>query len=236
MEVIIPCAGYATRLHPLTLKTPKALLPVRGKKIIDYIIDSLPANFFRITIVSNASFYSQFSDWAKRYGSRVAVLNDGTTSNETRLGGIGDIWFAIKNQKIDDDTLIILGDNLFDFALEPFIDFFKKKGKTATGVFEMPREELKNFGVVGLEGEKIVSFEEKPVNPKSSFGSTGIYALTREDLAKLSEYISRGKSLDGPGFFIEHLLSIQDVYGFVFKGRWFDIGTPSAYEQVNRSW
>ena len=135
MKAIILCAGYATRLYPLTLDKPKALLPIHDRALLDYTIDKLPENIKEIIIVSNDKYYENFLSWATKYGNRMKVLNDETTSNETRLGGIGDLWFAIEKEKVDDDILVLCGDNLFDFDLADFINFFEKHNKSAVFLF-----------------------------------------------------------------------------------------------------
>lgn len=239
MKAILPCAGYATRLYPLTLDTPKALLPVKGKLILDYTLEKLKREGKEVDgviVVSNDKFYSHFLRWSKRYGEFVKVLNDGTSSNETRLGGIGDLWFAIQQEGIDEDVLVILGDNLFDFSLRTFLDFFRKVKKTTVGVYELDGEEIKKMSCVEISGGKIVSFEEKPQEPKTNLSSIGIYLFTREDIQKINEYMKTDLPKDGPGYLVKHFCSQQEVFPYLLKGRWFDIGSREMYEKVNNEW
>ena len=182
MKAIILCAGYSTRLYPLTLDKPKALLKIKGKSLLSNIIEKIPKEIKDIIIVSNGKFYKNFLEWAEKYERQIKVLNDRTSSNETRFGGIGDLSFAIKKENINDDILVILGDNLFDFNLDDFIGYFEKHKKTLVGVYEFPHEELKKLGVVEVKNNKIISFEEKPEKPKSSLASTGIYIFSKDDL------------------------------------------------------
>lgn len=235
MKAVILCAGYATRLYPLTFDKPKALLQVKGKPIIDYIIERIPEEIDEIVVVSNHKFYSQFLKWAEKYDCRVKIIDDGTETNETRLGGIIDLNLAVEHG-INEDVLVILGDNLFDFDLRGFIEFFKNRKKTLLGIYKVTKEEAKRFGVVETQGEKIVSFEEKPVNPKSDTISTGLYIFTKNDLEELKKYSLGEGPKDAPGYLIKHLSCFQEVLCFSFKGRWFDIGTQDLYYRIKDNW
>ncbi len=236
MKAIILCAGYATRLYPLTLDKPKALLPIKGKPLLDYTIAKIPNLIEDITIVSNDKFYDNFARYAEKYKGRIRVLNDRTTSNENRLGGIGDLYFAIKKENIKDDILVILGDNLFDFYLSGFIDYFNKVKKTLVGAYEFSHEELKKLGVIEARNNKIVGFEEKPKSPKSNLASTGLYIFTRENIKDIEKYMKSNNDKDKPGFLIEYLYQKRDIFCYIFKGKWLDIGSKEMYEEVNRVW
>lgn len=237
MKAIILCAGYATRLYPLTRDRPKALLLVKGKALLDYTIEKIPEEINEIILVSNDRFYKSLLEWSQKYGDRIKVLNDETLSNEDRLGGIGDLWFVIGKEKINDDILVIAGDNLFDLDLAEFVDEFKKINKTMLGICELDSEEIKKMGVVEIDdNNKLISFEEKPEKPKSNLASTGIYAFTKDDLKRIAEYMKTDESKDGPGFLIKYFCQKQDIYAFELKGRWFDIGSIETYEKVNEVW
>ncbi len=241
MKAVILAAGYATRLYPLTLDKPKALLPISGKPILNYIIEKLEKikEVDEIFILSNDRFYMNFVWWLNQnaFSKKVEVMNDGTSSNETRLGGIGDLWFAIQNKKINDDVLVISGDNLFDFNIQEMIDYFKNLNKTLIGIYDINDiEEVKKMSIVELKDGKLIAFEEKPQNPKVTLSSIGIYIYTKEDLKKIKEYMKTDKPKDGPGFLVQDFCKNSDVYSFVFKGRWFDIGSKETYDKVNNSW
>jgi len=241
MKAVILAAGYATRLYPLTLDKPKALLPVSGKPIMNYIIEKLEKinEIDEIFIISNDKFYMNFVWWLNQntFNKKVEVMNDGTLSNETRLGGIGDLWFVAENKKIDDDVLVISGDNLFDFNIQEMIDFFKKLNKTTVGVYDInDLEEVKKMSVIEIKDGKIVSFEEKPKNPQTALSSIGIYIFTKEDLKKIEEYMKTDKNKDGPGYLVQDFCKNSEVYSFIFKGRWFDIGSKETYDKVNNIW
>ena len=224
-------------MYPLTENKAKPLLPIGGRPILDHIIEKIPSGLGEIIVVSNDKFYKDFLDWSMKYENKIKVLNDGSTSNETRLGGIGDLWLAIEKEKIDDDILLILGDNIFDFDLKKIVDFFGKMKKDVVVLHDVKDlEEAKKFGVVSIKNNKIISFEEKPQNPKSTLISTGIYIFSKDTVKKIKEYLEEGNSNDGPGYLIHYLIKTQDVYALLLDGFWYDIGSKETYEKINRSW
>lgn len=235
MKCIVLCAGYATRMYPLTFDTPKSLLNVKGRPILDYIIEKIPQEIEEIYIVTNNKFYNSFVWWLQKkeesMKKRITLVDDGSTDNENRVGGIGGMWQVINEHKIDDDLLVILGDNLFYFPLDEFVSFFEKKERTVLGVVQVEKEKVKNFGVVEFDGDRIVSFEEKPESPKSDWVSTGLYLFSREDLVLISEYVNKKLNMEGPGHLIKYLLP-QDVYAFKFYGNIVDIGSLEEYEKL----
>lgn len=234
MKVVILCGGYATRLYPLTLDKPKALLDINGRPLIDYIIDRIPSEISEIVVVTNNKFFSHFFEWSKNQFRKIKIINDGTMSNESRIGGLGDLMLAVDNTK--EDLLVICGDNLFDGNLSEFIAFFNRFRKTSLVIYKSNLEEAKKMGVVEVFGDRLVSFEEKPSNPKSDLVSTGIYLISRDDLGKLKEYMDGDGSKEGLGFFIKYLSNLQEVLCFTFIGRWVDIGSKEIYEAVKNSW
>lgn len=238
MKCIILCAGYATRLYPLTLDAPKPLLNVKGKPLLDYIIERVDKIYDvdEIFIVTNDKFYRNFLEWKKNqnFSRSIKVINDMTSSNEDRLGALGDLNFVLENENINDDVLVIAGDNLFDFNLNEFVDFFKTKQKNTIGLHDVKDvNKAKRFGVIAVDkDDKIFSFEEKPENPKSTLISTAIYLYFKDEIGKIREYMKTEGSKEGPGYLIPYFLSSQDVFGFVFDGEWHDIGSKEVYEKV----
>jgi len=236
MKGVILCAGYATRLYPLTLNKPKALLEIRGKPLLTDIVERIPNEIEKIYIVSNDKFYYSFVWWLENLKSefkeKIEIINDETSTNENRLGGIGDLNFVIESKQIDDDILVILGDNYFNFNLDNFINFFKKVGGTVLGVVSLDKEQAKSFGVVEIADDKISSFEEKPENPKSNLVSTGLYIFTKEDLKEIKEYMKTNLNKDGPGYLIKYFVGIKNVYAYKFDGWWIDIGSIEEYEKI----
>lgn len=243
MEAIILAAGYAVRLQPLTLNTPKPLLDIANRKIIDRILDKLDKldGLSKIYIITNAKFFESFSKWQKtsEYKDRIVIINDGSTSNENRLGAIKDIDITVKTSSIDEDVLVIAGDNLFDFELDKFIEFAKANFDGASIALHDigDLDSAKRFGVVKVdERKRIIGFEEKPQNAKSTLISTAIYYFPKDKLLFLKEYVSSGNKLDTPGSYISWLAKRDRVYGFIFNEDWYDIGSIESYEKANEEY
>lgn len=239
VKALILAAGYATRLYPLTLDKPKPLLPVAGKPMLDYIIAKIEEvpDIDEVFVVTNNKFFKHFLEWKSSYtgNKKVTIVNDHTTTNEDRLGAIGDIHYVIENMNIDDELLVIAGDNLFEFSLKDFVDFTKQKG-TSFAVYDIgDKAKIANkFGCVELdENNKVIGFEEKPPEPKTTLASTACYFFTKDDIIELEKCIKENKQPDNSGDFIRYLTEKKDVFGFAFKERWFDIGGKEEYEEVN---
>ncbi len=233
MKVLILAAGYATRLYPLTLDTPKPLLKLRNKPIIDYILDRLNGleDIDKIFIICNDKFYKQFDNWLtpkiQNGTNKIRLINDGGFSPEDKIGAIGDINLAINQEQIDDDLLIIAGDNLFDFDLWQFLEFSRQRKPYHSICLYLGNNhlDLSRFGIVQLSANSVIAnFEEKPDKPKSNLIATCIYFLPKEKLYLLREYISHGNHNDNPGSYIRWLTQYDRVYGQIFDGIWFDLG------------
>jgi glucose-1-phosphate thymidylyltransferase len=233
MKTLILAAGYATRLYPLTKDTPKPLLELNGRPILDYILEKVEAikEIDEIIIVTNNRFYSQFSDYLSvRHGLnpyKYKLINDGSNTTDDKLGAIGDIELAIKTEKLRDDLLIVAGDNLFDFDLREFICFSKEKHPSHSICLYLPQNhlDLTRFGIVVLDKfSEIIGFEEKPEFPKSNLLSTCIYYFPSEKLPLVNKYISQKHNVDTPGSYIRWLAQNDQVFGKIFSGTWFDLG------------
>jgi glucose-1-phosphate thymidylyltransferase len=227
MNAIILAAGYATRLRPLTDTWAKELLPVGGRPIIDRIVDSLSTvdEIEAVHVVTNSRKSAGFHAWAE--GRDVIVHDDGTTSNEDRLGAIGDMQFVIDRAGLDDDLLVIAGDNLFDFSLPDFVSFWRSKGRaSAIAVRDVGSLELAaQYGVVALdEDARVTDFVEKPADPPSTLAAIAMYLFHREHAALIRAYLAAGRPADQPGRFVAWLQGEEPVYGWVFDSTWYDIG------------
>ncbi|HKP18374.1 MAG TPA: nucleotidyltransferase family protein [Gaiellaceae bacterium] len=228
MKAIVLAAGYATRLRPLTDSTAKQLLPVGGRPMMDWVCDKLDEVTDDIHVVTNSRFASDFERWAAGR-DRVTVHDDGTTSNEDRLGAIGDIAFVLERTGTDDDLLVIAGDNLFDFRLADYVAFWRSKGvASAVAVYDCGDLDLaRQYGVVDLgEDERVVGFEEKPAEPNSTLAATAAYLYHRDHVSLVEQYLAEGNPPDQPGRLIEWLWPREPVYAYAFAGEWFDIGNP----------
>jgi glucose-1-phosphate thymidylyltransferase len=226
MKALILAAGYATRLRPLTDSVPKQLLPVGGRPMVDWILDKLrEAEIHDVHLVTNGRFAGDFEQWAADAG--VVVHNDGTDTNETRLGAIGDIRFVQANADLDDDLLVIAGDNLFDYSLRDYIDFWRKRpGSSAVALYDVGDFELaKQYGIVTLdEDDRIVGFVEKPADPPTTLSATATYLYARDHARLVGPYLDGGNPPDQPGHFVAWLHRREPVYGYTTTGGWYDIG------------
>lgn len=244
MKCLILAAGYATRLYPLTKDQPKPLLKVAGKPIIEYILEKVQAlkEVTDIYIVTNARFHHHFHTWLDMYSSintnctppHITLINDGTLSNEDRLGAVGDIHFVLQQQKVNEDLLVIAGDNLFGFSLREFLSFHKKNGqKSLVAIHDLgdPEKVKGRYGVVLLNKSRIINFEEKPQVPKSSIAATACYLFNAKDLQFVGQALRQGKA-DNPGDFIKYLVATSEVHGFVFDEHCFDVGTPESLQEA----
>ncbi len=239
MKCILLCAGYATRLFPLTQNFPKALLEVGGRAILDYTLDKVNEidEIDEIYLVTNAKYTPHFEKWAEEKNNvkKITVFNDGTTNNDDRLGAIGDIQFTIDKANINDDILVLATDNLFDFKLVDFYEFYKTKNAPSVCV----REEndinlLKRVGVAKLdENMQIMDFEEKPAEPKSKYAVYAEYIYPKEVLPEIKRYLEEGNSCDAPGNLVAYMYKKMPTYAYAFKGECYDVGTHDALAQVN---
>ena len=226
MRALILAAGYATRLRPLTDSFPKMLLPLAERPMLDYLLERIRevGEIDEIHLVTNAQFAPAFRDWAPE---DVTVHDDGTTSNEDRLGAIGDIAFTIEQAGLrGEDMLVVAGDNLIGYSLPEYVGFWRAKGGSAIAVHEVDdRTLLRNYGVVELDDEdRVVGFEEKPAEPRSNLAATASYLYRGADLERLSEYLEEGNAPDAPGNFAAWLSERSPLHGYRFSGEWHDIG------------
>jgi glucose-1-phosphate thymidylyltransferase len=230
VKALLLAGGYATRLRPLTDRLAKPLLPVGGKPMVDWIVDRIAEARIadELHLVTNAVYASDFERWAAPRD--VTVWNDGTSSNDDRLGAIGDVRFAIEQGGLaDDDLLVIAADNLFEFSLREYVSFWEGKGiGSAIAVHRLADPSLASlYGVVELDqDERVVGMEEKPEHPRSDLASTATYILHRDHLPILERYLDDGNPPDPPGSFFAWLYPREPLYGYRFPEPWFDIGDP----------
>lgn len=237
MKCLILAAGYATRLYPLTENFPKPLLEVGGKPILDWLIDDMDQTSLidEYIIISNHKFASIFEEWSN---GRYTILDDGTSSNETRLGAVKDIQFAIEQLNLDDNLMVMAGDNLLDFSLSGFIHYAKQKQATCVmRYYEADEARLHKTGVAEInEDGLILSMEEKPAEPKSHWCVPAFYCYTREDARLIKKGIEAGCGTDAPGSFIAWLSTQTKVYTYEMPGHRYDIGNLASYELVKQTY
>ncbi len=249
MKALILGAGYGMRLYPLTANTPKPLLAIADKPVIEWTLDLLlpRKEIDKIFIVSNHLFYTNYEKWLaekmeqraglfRTYGKKIVLCDDMSQNTNDKLGAIGDIRFVIKKASIKDDLLIVAGDNLFEINFTDFIKRFKKQGTTiALKDFKgSSRGLVSQYGVVTLDAEKkIIDFEEKPAQPQSALVALCLYIFAKGDLNLIDKYLNKGFNPDAPGYYLQWLYKQKEIYGYTLKGKWFDIGDIDSYGKAS---
>ena len=245
MKALILAAGYATRLYPLTKDKPKALLPMGKHTMLDILMGSLITikELTEIHLVTNHRFAEQFEDWAKeaqsRYGALTPVIwDDGTMDNATRLGAIGDMNYVIEKAQLNDDLLVTVCDDLFDFDIRDFVADFTASGQDTICAQPMEDEEERKRYAIALLDEKgtVIDLEEKPAQPKSDIAVYGFYIYRADTLPLVAQYLAEDNSPDAPGNFPSWLYKKKPVHAFIFEGECVDIGTPEAYEENRKKY
>ncbi len=243
MKGIVLAAGYATRLYPLTKDRPKPLLPVAGRPIIDYIVDEMDTleSLDQIIVVTNHRFAPLFEEWAvgrNRTGKKpVQVIDDETTDETNKLGAIGDIQHVIDRLGLDDDLLVIAGDNLFTYRLSDADRYFRQNGVDTILAREMDAsEDLTRFAIAVIDPEgRLVNLEEKPRQPKSNLAVFATYFYRQDTVPMIRQYLDEGNSPDAPGHFPAWLYLRKPVQVYLFDGLCIDIGTPESYLDVQNN-
>src|SRR5256886_511204 len=237
MNALILAAGYATRLYPLTLNKAKPLLEVGGKPIIEWLFDKLASvpDLKTVYIVTNNKFANDFQNWAKAYqdrhpGMQIKIINDGSTSDNDKLGAIGDINLVLTRENLpNDDLLVIAGDNLFEQSLTDFVSAAKNSLATVAIHNVGNLEAMKKYGTVTIDKDGVITnFEEKPKEPKSTLAAVALYYYSREALPLFTTYVAAGNNPDQPGLFLQWLYTRKPVGTFEIKGRWLDIGSKET--------
>lgn len=240
MKAVILAAGYATRLYPLTLDRPKALLSVGGRPMLDRLLDQLEVvdGLDEVYVVTNSKFAGAFRDWAAgRSGPAVRIVDDGTIDEESRLGAIGDLDLTIRQARLDDDVLVLAGDNLFSESIAPFPVFALGKGGAALGVYDVgDLETIRRYAVIELDGDdRVTLLEEKPDEPRSTLAGIALYFYPRSALGLVAEYLAEGNNPDQPGRLVQWLYPRTPVYGWRVPGRWYDVGSKETLAEADRA-
>src|SRR5713226_9287705 len=208
MKLVILAAGYATRLYPLTLTQPKPLLPVAGQPMIEYVLDNLApiGGLDRTYVVTNAKFAGHFQKWSDDYRATKAkleftIVNDGSTDDSNKLGAIGDLHLVLTREKVDDDLIVVAGDNLFSKTLEGFGKFCREKNAPVLAVYDVGNlEEIKKYNSITMDADsRITFFEEKPKNPTSTVTGIALYYYPKATLPLIRQYVAEGNNPDQPG-------------------------------------
>ena len=240
MKCLILAAGYATRLYPLTENFPKPLLDVSGKTILDWLVDDIDTlgAIDEYVVISNHKFAHHFDAWARTKAQKITVVDDGTSTNEDRLGAVCDIQFAIDALSLDDDMLVIAGDNVLDFTLTSFIKYATEKGASAVmRYYESEPKKLSRSGVLTIsESDLVLKMQEKPEIPESNWCCPPFYFYTKEAARMVKRGIDEGCGTDAPGSFIAWLSQKIPVYAMEMPGKRYDIGNLESYEAVKATY
>lgn len=238
MKNIIIAAGYATRLYPLTENFPKPLLKVGDKSILDRLLEDVDAipEIDEHIIVTNHRFASIFEEWRLNsdYQKPITIIDDGTTDNETRLGAVRDLLLAISEKEIEDDIMVLAADNILDFSLKGFVDFFKEKGTSVIMCHHEPElRKLQRTGVVALDRDRgVLLMQEKPVRPVSSWAVPPFYIYKKSDLPLIKDSLNHGCGFDAPGNLTHYLSSVTTLHAWAMPGKRFDIGSLDSYREA----
>ncbi|MFW6385243.1 MAG: sugar phosphate nucleotidyltransferase [Halodesulfurarchaeum sp.] len=233
MDAVVLAGGYATRLWPITKNRPKMLLPVGNRTVIDRVFDGLESDdrIETIYVSTNERFAQPFRDHLDRNDYEKTQLSvEDTTAESEKFGVVGALAQLVEREDVTDDLLVIAGDNLISFEIGDFLDFFEARDAPTIAAYDVgSRERAKSYGLVELDGEEVVDFQEKPEDPKSTLVSIACYAFPAETLPLLDEYLAGDNNPDEPGWFVQWLQDRDAVYAYTFDGAWFDIGTPESY-------
>ena len=240
MKCLILAAGYATRLYPLTESFPKPLLMVGEKTILDWLVDDIDTAgaVDQYIVISNHKFAEHFQAWAANHKLPIAVVDDGTLTNETRLGAVYDIQFAMDQLKLNDDLLVIAGDNVLDFSLTHFIRYaHEKKTSCVMRYYEADEKRLTKSGVAEVdENDVLLALVEKPSQPKSHWCTPPFYYYTAEDAKKIKNAIADGCGTDAPGSLVSWMCRHSTLHSMEMPGSRYDIGNLESYEQVKKTY
>jgi glucose-1-phosphate thymidylyltransferase len=243
MKLIILAAGYATRLYPLTLNRAKPLLEVAGKPMIEHVLDSIAPieGIDHIYVVTNDKFAGQFQSWAERYhsdhaGSNITIINDGSKDDADKLGAIGDLNYVLSSEGIDDDIILVAGDNLFNQSLKDFGRYSRLRRAPVLAVYDVGSlEEIKKYNAIDTDADgRITFFEEKPANPQSTLTGIALYYYPQSALPLIRQYIDEGNNPDQPGRLVEWMYRRTPFYTWRVPGLWYDIGSKEMLEEANR--
>jgi len=233
MKAVVLAGGYATRMWPITKDRPKMLLPIGDGTVIDIIFEELEADdrVDEVFVSTNEAFAEDFEAFlADSPYEKPTVSVEETEEEDEKFGVVGALAQLIDREGVDDDLVVIAGDNLLSFSVSEFVDFFESKGTPCLAAYDVgSKERAKSYGLVQLDGDRVVDFQEKPDDPQSTLVSIACYAFPAETLPDFETYLSNGNNPDEPGWFMKWLQERGTVSAFTFDGAWYDIGTPESY-------
>jgi len=232
VRTVILAGGYAKRLWPITWDRPKPLLPIAGKPLLDYILELIPPDFLPAWVSVNRRFFPAFQAWAE--GKPVELVVEETQSEEEKLGAVGALFHLVELSGVEEDLLVLAGDNWLSLDLRKFVDW--AEGKPAVALFPLgdPMRAKGRYGVAAVEGKFVRAFQEKPENPVSDLASTACYFFPKDVLPLLEKFLREApKGQDAPGYFLQWLLERREIVAFTEVWEWLDIGDRESYLAAN---
>ena len=233
MKAVVLAGGYATRMWPITKDRPKMFLPVGDGTVIDVIFEDLEsdARIDEVFVSTNERFSGAFKSFIDESPYEKPTLSvEETVAEDEKFGVVGALAQLIDREGVDDDLVVIAGDNLLSFDVGEFVDFFEEAGTPCLVAYDVgSRERAKSYGLVQLDGDRVTDFQEKPDDPQSTLVSIACYAFPADTLPEFDTYLADGNNPDEPGWFLQWLQTRGTVNAFTFDGAWFDIGTPESY-------
>jgi glucose-1-phosphate thymidylyltransferase len=238
MKVLVLAAGYATRLYPLTLDRPKALLDVAGRPMLEHVLAALAPipELDGTYVVTNSKFAPAFEEWARASSFDATVVDDGTVDDEGKRGAIGDIGFVLEQEAVDDDLIVVAGDNLFSETLDGFGAAARERQAPILAVYDVgDLEAIRKYNAIDVDDEgRILFFEEKPEHPRSTLTGIALYFYPRATLPLVRRYLDEGRNPDQPGLLVQWLYPQTPFYTWLVPGIWFDVGSKESLEEANR--
>ena len=238
MKNIVIAAGYATRLGELTKNFPKPLLKIGENTILGRMLDDIDriSEIDEHIIITNHKFANIFEEWAstQSYKKPITIVDDGTETNETRLGAVCDLLFAMDKLKINDDILVVAADNILFFSFQEFVDFAKQKDTSCIMCHEQSNiEKLQRTGVIVLDdNDKVLNMEEKPQEPRSHLAVPPFYIYLKKDLDKVRHSVENGCGKDAPGNLAHYMVEQVEMHAWKMTAGRFDIGSLDTYKEA----
>lgn len=238
MKNIVIAAGYATRLGELTKNFPKPLLKIGENTILGRMLDDIDRipEIDEHIIITNHKFAPIFEEWkaSTQYNKPITIIDDGTETNETRLGAVKDLLLAVETLQVDDDIMVLAADNILDFSFRGFVDYFLQKNSSVIMCYHEPElKRLQRTGVIEVTEEmKVLQMQEKPEVPVSNWAVPPFYIYKRSDLPLIKDCMAHGCGFDAPGNLAHYLVDVTMIYAWKMPGTRFDIGSLDTYYQA----
>jgi len=243
MRIVVLASGFAPKLYPLTLTQPKALLLLAGRPMLNHVMDQLSVadEPLQVHLVVNARFVAHFRKWLGTYvpphrGMDLRLVDDGSTDESNKLGAVGDLEFVIRQEKLDDDLIVVAADNIFSESLGGFVQFCRGRTNPVLGIYDVGSlDQARKYGVVESDRDgRLLNFVEKPENPQGRHVGVGLYYYPKATLPLIKQYLDERQNPDHPGRLVQWMHSQVRFHVWSVPGTWYDIGSKETLEEANR--